>query len=292
MIVRRRPLSALLLSIIPGLGQIYNGQLLKGILFLIIELLIPVIAGLAGILNNLSGFAILFVFSVLFILYRMADGFIQAKKLTNYELKPYNKWYVYLLFVVALFSIRTILDFPTSTGIQTFQIPSSSMNPTLQSGDRIVASLKYYDSNPIQQGDIVVFNSPQGGIWNFRVIGLPNDSIEIRDGKTYVNNTQSELTSKEEYILDNQEVVQYQEQINPVKKIKTLRYKDKKPGDSRNFSKIKIPDNEYFLMGDNRDNAFDSRFMGTIKKDDIVGRVIYSYWGNTSDRINVDFTVE
>lgn len=292
MIKRRKPFSALLLSIIPGLGQIYNGQLRKGLVFLTIDLLVPIAFGLTGILNKLNGLVTLLVFSLSFIIYRMADGFIQAKKLSNYELKSYNKWYVYLSFVIALGIVRTFLDLPASTGIQTFKIPTPSMNPTMQPGDRVVASLNYYDNNPIQQGDIVVFNSPQGGIWTFRVIGLPSDSIEIKEGKVYVNNQLNQLTTTGEYVLDDQEVIQYQEQLNPTKTIKTLRYKKIIMTDTQTFDRIRVPENEYFLMGDNRDNAFDSRFIGTIKKGDILGRVIYSYWANTSDRINTDFIKE
>lgn len=292
MIKRRKPFSALLLSIIPGLGQIYNGQLQKGLFFLTIDLLVPISFGLTGILNNLSGLVTLAVFSISFIIYRMTDGFVQAKKLIDYELKSYNKWYVYLSFVVVLAIVRTFLDLPASTGIQTFKIPTPSMNPTMQPGDRVVANLNYYDNNQIQQGDIVVFNSPQGGIWTFRVIGMPNDSIEVKEGKVYVNNQLNELTPTGEYVLDDQEVIQYQEQLNPTKKIKTLRYKNVMMTNTREFDKIRVPENEYFLMGDNRDNALDSRFIGTIKKDDILGRVTYSYWGNTSDRINMDFIKE
>jgi signal peptidase I, bacterial type len=292
MIKRRNPFSALLLSIVPGLGQIYNGQPRKGLVFIVIDLLVPVAFGLTGILNNLNGLVTLVVFAIIFIIYRMADGFIQAKKLVNYELKSYNKWYLYLSFVIVTGIVRTFLDLPASTGIQTFKIPTPSMNPTMQPGDRVVASLNYYDNNPIQQGDIVVFNSPQGGIWTFRVIGLPSDSIEIKEGKVYVNNQLNELTATGEYVLDDQDVVQYQEQLNPTKKIKTLRYKKVLMTDTQTFDKIGVPANEYFLLGDNRDNAFDSRFLGTIKRDDILGRVIYSYWGNTSDRINMDFTKE
>jgi len=62
MIKRRKPFSALLLSIIPGLGQIYNGQLKKGLVFLTIDLLVPIAFGLTGILNNLSGLVTLVVF--------------------------------------------------------------------------------------------------------------------------------------------------------------------------------------------------------------------------------------
>lgn len=292
MIKKRKPFSSLLLSIIPGLGQIYNGQPRKGLVFLTIDLLVPIAFGLAGILNKLNGLVILLVFSLSFIIYRMADGFIQAKKLNNYELKSYNKWYVYLSFAIALCIVRTFLDLPASTGIQTFKIPTPSMNPTMQPGDRVVANLGYYDNRPIQQGDIVVFNSPQGGIWTFRVVGLPSDSIEINDGKVYVNNQLNELTATGEYVIDDHDVVQFQEKLNLTKTIKTLRFKKVMMTDTRTFDKVRVPENEYFLMGDNRDNALDSRFIGTIKKDDILGRVIYSYWGNTSDRINVDFINE
>jgi len=292
MIKRRNPFSALLLSIVPGLGQIYNGQLTKGLVFLTIDLLVPIAFGLTGTLNNFNGLISWGVVSISYIIYRMTDGFIQAKKLIKYELKSYNKWYVYLSFVIALVIVRTFLDFPASTGIQSFSIPSTSMNPTMLPGDRVVASLNYYNNNSIQQGDIVVFNSPQGDIWTFRVIGLPNDSIEIKEGKVYVNNQLNELTTTGEYLLDDQEVIQYQEQLNQTKTIKTLRYKNISMTDKQIFDKIEVPENEYFLMGDNRDNAYDSRFLGTIKRDDILGRVVYSFWGNTSDRINVDFTKE
>ena len=292
MIKKRNPFSALVLSIVPGLGQIYNGQLRKGLVFLTIDLLVPIMFGLTGILNNLSGLLTLVVYSLSFIIYRMTNGFTQARKLVNYQLKSYNKWYVYLSFVITLGIIRTFLDLPASTGIQTFKIPTLSMNPTMEPGDRVVANLNYYHSNPIQQGDIVAFNSTQGGIWAFRVIGLPNDSVEIKEGKVYVNNHLNKLTTKGEYILYDQEVIEYQEQLNPTKTIKTLRYKKILMAGTQTFDKIWIPEKEYFLMGDNRDNALDSRFIGTIKEADILGQVIYSYWGNTSDRVNVDFKKE
>jgi signal peptidase I len=138
----------------------------------------------------------------------------------------------------------------------------------------------------------VVFNSPQGGIWTFRVIGLPTDSIKIENGKVYINNALSTLTLTSEYILNDQDVLQYDEHLNESKKIRTLRYKKVQIHHPQTLHKIKIPENEYFLMGDNRDNAYDSRYISTIKKEDILGRVIYSYWGNTSDRINIDFKKE
>jgi len=53
-----------------------------------------------------------------------------------------------------------------------------------------------------------------------------------------------------------------------------------------------IPPNCYYLLGDNRDNAMDSRYVGVVNKDEIKGKIVYSYWGKTYDRINIDFRNE
>lgn len=292
MIKPRKPFAALLLSLFPGLGQIYNGQLTKGLIFILIDLLFPVLFGLTGVLLNMSGLMIMLVVAIVFVIYRMADGYIVAKRLKDYELKAINKWYVYLLIALTLIGIRVFLDAPTSTGIQTFKIPTPSMVPTLQPGDRVVAQLNAYKETKIEYGDIVVFNSPKGGIWTFRVIGLPLDSIEIIDGGVSVNGQMSEIKEGKEYQSDDQEVIEFEEELENKKKIKTLRFKNNSFPDARTMTKKLIPENEYFLMGDSRDNALDSRFIGTIKKEDILGRVIYSYWGNSSDRINIDLRLE
>jgi len=292
MVKRRKPVAALLLSLLPGLGQIYNGQLTKGLAFVLFDLLFPVIFGLTGLALNLSGLMIMLVVATTFVVYRMADGYIVAKRLKDYELKAINKWYVYLFYTLSLVGIRLFLDAPTSTGIQTFKIPTPSMVPTLLQGDRVVAQLNAYNKTLIDYGDIVVFNSPEGGIWTFRVVGLPLDSIEIIDGKVSVNGQLNEVKEGARYLSDGQEVIEFEEQLQNNKRIKTVRFKSNSFPDARTMAKKLIPENEYFLMGDNRDNAFDSRFIGTIKKEDILGRVIYSYWGNTSDRINIDFRLQ
>jgi signal peptidase I len=288
----RKPFAALLLSLFPGLGQIYNGQLTKGLIFILIDLLFPVLFGLTGVLLNMSGLMVMLVVAIAFVIYRMEDGYIVAKRLKDYELKAINKWYIYLLVALALIGIRVFLDAPTSTRIQTFKIPTPSMIPTLQPGDRVVAQLNAYKETKIEYGDIVVFNSPKGGIWTFRVIGLPLDSIEIIDGNVSVNGRQNEIKEGKEYLSDDQTVIEFEEELENKKKIKTLRFKNNSFPDARIMARKLIPENEYFLMGDSRDNALDSRFIGTIKKEDILGRVIYTYWGNSSDRINIDLRLE
>jgi len=278
----RNPIAAALLSLFPGLGQIYNGQLIKGIVFLLIDLITPVLFGISGMLLNINGLVAMLVVSVVFIIYRMADGFAVAKRLKEYELKPTNKWYVYLVFALLTIGSRIFLDIPASTGIQTFKINTPSMAPTLEPGDRVVAQLYKYKKTEIQYGDIVVYNSPKGGVWTSRVIALPLDSIEVIDGIVSVNGQVNEVKQNKEYILDAQEVIEFEEELQNNKKICTLRFKNNPYREGRTMANKFVPENEYFLMSDNRDDAFDSRFLGTIKKEDIVGKVIYSYWPNSS----------
>jgi signal peptidase I len=74
---------------------------------------------------------------------------------------------------------------------------------------------------------------------------------------------------------------------------KHLIYKFKQPYDSAktNFKDIAVPSDSYYLLGDNRDNAADSRYEGFVSRDRIKGRIVYSYWGRTgTKRMNIDFT--
>src|SRR5690606_34434810 len=104
---------------------------------------------------------------------------VVARRRPNYELRPYNKWYVYAGYVVLIGVVGMFLNHEMLTGIQSFHVVSPSMYPTLREGDKVVANVRYYDGDRnIERGDIVVFNSPPSdmfpqGIWIFRVIGLP-----------------------------------------------------------------------------------------------------------------------
>lgn len=288
---RRKPLIALVLALIPGLGQVYNGNITKAVIYLSIDILVPIVMGTVGLLKNFEGLIVIFVFSISFILYRIIDAYKSAKRQENYELKRYNRWFIYLIYFLALAVFRVYVDLPVSTGIQTFHIPTPSMYPTIQTGDRIVTDINRYNEHIPNRGDIVTFNSPEGGIWTFRVVGLPHEYIEVKDGKVYINDEVCELTPSDTLLVDDLEATLFQENLRNTK-ISTVRYNQVPHYDTRTFTKIQIPEKEYFLMGDNRDNALDSRFIGTIGQDDILGQVIYSYWGKSSERINVDFRIK
>ncbi|GAB6137678.1 signal peptidase I [Halanaerobaculum tunisiense] len=133
--------------------------------------------------------------------------------------------------------------------VQAFYIPSGSMKPTLQPGDRIFANKLIYRFRDPQRQEIIVFKYPVNPQRKFikRVIGLPGDKIKIVGGQVYVNGEQ--LT--EEYTLEKS-------------------YAD--------YQEVKVPANNYFVLGDNRNNSEDSRFWGFVPRENIVGKASLLFW--------------
>ena len=150
--------------------------------------------------------------------------------------------------------------------VQSFYIPSPSMVPTLQVGDRIMVNKLSYDLHAVHRGDIVVFKRPPLEQQDFpdlvkRVIGLPGETISTKDGHVYINGrllTEPWLppgpTSFTGALPDDQ-----YPQFNM-------------PGP------VTIPAGEYFVMGDNRTDSEDSRYFGPIPKALIVGRAVAVVW--------------
>lgn len=288
----RNAFIAFLLSLLlPGLGQVYNGQPKKAIIFFVLFLLSPLIAGLTRGTTFFYGLLSLFVIELAFRIYIIVDGVKNAKRQKEYVSKPYNTWYYHILIAIGMLAIILVYDTSTVLGTQTFKIPSGSNNPTFQIGDWLVADMRAYKNNEPDYGDIVVYSRPDGQIYTFRVVGRPNDNIELIDNIVSINGKLSKATYIKETTNNQMPVVEYEEELPNGHK--HLIYKSKTPYDSTkaNVKNMVVPPNSYYLLGDNRDNAADSRYEGFINKDRIKGRIIYSYWGQTgTKRMNIDFT--
>jgi len=150
--------------------------------------------------------------------------------------------------------------------VQSFYIPSGSMLPTLQVGDRIIVDKLSYHLHDIHRGDIVVFARPPLEDQAYadlvkRVIGLPGETISSRDGHVYI---------------DGKRLSEPWLPKGPQDFTGTL------PGDAHpQFNlpgPVKIPAGEYFVMGDNRTDSEDSRFFGPIPASLIVGRAVAVVW--------------
>jgi signal peptidase I len=159
------------------------------------------------------------------------------------------EWVIVLLIALGVaVGMRTFV-------VQTFYIPSGSMEPTLNIGDRILVDKLSYHLHSVHRGDIVVFARPPGetlepGVNDLvkRVIGLPGETISGQDGQVYINGKPLPEPWLPKGVVTS------------------------------NFSPVKIPHGYYFVMGDNRGFSSDSRVFGPISGSLIVGRVVMRIW--------------
>jgi signal peptidase I len=188
-----------------------------------------------------------------------------------------REWRGFIIFLAVMFSFRSaIADWN--------QVPSGSMLPTVLIGDRIFVDKLAYDlkvpfttmhlalwDNP-RRGDIVVFYSPADGERLIkRVIGLPGDVIAMRDNRLVV---EGESISYADRRAGSGEEGQPQEILMERlgSKAHLMMTTPQRPA-LRTFTPVRVPDGAYLVMGDNRDNSNDSRFIGFVPRDAIVGRV-------------------
>ena len=151
--------------------------------------------------------------------------------------------------LVLAFFIRTFV-------VQAFWIPSGSMLPTLQIGDRVLVAKFWNWFVPPARGSIYVFKYPEDRGRDFikRIIAVPGDRVDIREGVVYLNG----FPIDEPYVA-------YRDRYNLPN-----RYYPTTP--------FIVPENKYFTMGDNRPNSQDSRFWGYVPVEDIHGPAFFRYW--------------
>ena len=163
-----------------------------------------------------------------------------------------------LLWAVGLaMLIRTFIAAP-------FKIPSGSMRPTLIEGDRILVNKFIYRFRPPERGDIVVFRYPEDPKRPFikRLAAIGPDAVEIRDGQVIVNG--SPLNSREIYGHNH--------------------YYNQGPY-GRIFKAVKVPEDSFYVLGDNSASSHDSRFWGFVPKRLMIGQAICIFWPITRWRI-------
>lgn len=150
--------------------------------------------------------------------------------------------------LLRLFVIAAIVYLGLRFSIQTVVIESgSSMEPNLHAGEYLIVSkMAYYVGQP-RRGDVVVVTPSFGVPWIKRVIGLPGDTVEVRNGSLYLNG---------------------QRQVEPYLN-EPIRY---------NFSPQPIPPGYYFVLGDNRNPSVDSHLTGPLPRSSFIGKAWFVYW--------------
>ncbi|MES2864030.1 MAG: signal peptidase I [Bacteroidota bacterium] len=288
----RNPILAFFLAFFfPGFGQVYNGQIKKGLLFFLISFTLPILLGFTKLGVFFIGLFTILIIDFTFKIYVIYDAVKNAKKQKTYTLKSYNTWHHYLLIIVGISAVTWFYDYNTAIGVKSYQIPTTSNEPTIKLGDKVVADLKAFNNSNPNYGDIVIFQKKDSANpWIYRIVALPNDKLEIQNNFLVINGKKCKTTFIKETKSQGFAVNEYEEELPNGHKHRI--HSLKKPLDVQlnSINKITIPPNSYFLIGDNRDNAMDSRFIGVIKREEILAKVIFGLWGNTSDRMNINFS--
>jgi signal peptidase I len=161
------------------------------------------------------------------------------------------------IFVATLLALRIFgLLYP-------FYIPTGSMAPTISPGDHVIMEgITFLERKP-RRGDIIAFRTDgiaalkSGEIYDKRIVGMPGEHVRFTDGKLYVNDARVSITNSagEIFYPLTEQLMSFNPQVD-----------------------VTIPQDQYFVVGDNSTNSFDSRFWGCLPAKNIMGKIWFCYW--------------
>jgi len=166
-----------------------------------------------------------------------------------------RKFFAFIWELTKIVIIAAVIVIPIRYFLfQPFFVRGQSMDPNFENGDYlIVDEISYYLRSP-QRGEVIVFRYPQDPSQRFikRIIGLPSETVEIKDGKVIIyKDGEPQILNESSYIFDLATSGELQ---------------------------VTLDEDEYFVLGDNRSFSFDSRRFGTLTEENIIGRVVFRAW--------------
>jgi signal peptidase I len=269
-----------------GLGQLYCGRIVRGLVMFLGSLLFAPVIVVAAQLPPATIVLVALILALLTVLgvyvFAVVDAFRLARRGSGFfQSMDYNHPLVYALFILVGLTYSTGgVYFIRSNVFEAFAIPGNSEVPSLLPGDRFLVNKTTYQRRFVRRGDEVVFRVPSEGVnWVKRVIALPGDTVEVKDNEVFINGQQ---LAREPAPLASlgaaaQEVEgELFEETNAGRRYWVLFAADTKP--LPDYPKATVPDGMCFMLGDNRNNTRDSRTIGFVALGDVLGDVQYRYW--------------
>lgn len=284
----RLPRTAMLLSsLCCGLGQLYCGAGRRGLLFYGASLSIgPLLLVFAALAASTAGCVLLvttLVAAMALWVWSTIDAARLAKGMAGKPFQPvdYNCGPVYGLLILSSLPYALALAVVCrSAVVEAFVIPSESMSPSILPGDRVLATKLGVQHRRFQRGDVIVFRNPDNRHqqWIKRIVGLPGETVEVRDGVPLINGRAAlhEGTREGDRSPDGDNVPPrvVWETVEGTRY--PVGYDD--GGRSPSGPPITLRGSEYYVLGDNRTQSADSRVFGPVAQGDITGLAAWVYW--------------
>jgi signal peptidase I len=251
----------------PGLGHYYCGAIVRAVVLFVIFIVVSHAAVAAIAFWNQAPFNILLPV-VIFLLLWVAiiwNAVLTARRTKKSDHSVwYRQWYSCLLLGIIAASIVTRVS-PYVDKYEGFKVPSGSMANAIMSGDYVLADLEAYRAKSPRSDDVIIYRWP-GDMSTMRVdrcVAGPSDTVELVGRALYVNGVK---------------------EVEPP----TVRHELPTVGDSEeSFGPYIVPDSSYFVLGDNRDNSYDSRYWGAVPHRMLMGKVIRVYLSSDLSRIGL-----
>lgn len=304
LVSRRMPWRAALLgAVTTGLGQLYAGRPFRAIILHLLSGCVGIIC-LAGFFIPCQPWNIIVPLAcfLLILLFVLADAIrCAAKTPRDYRLRAFNRWYIYLLCVALAGLEGNVTKALITTGfVQAFKIPTQSMAPTLVVGDRLLVD-KFTFASPTgalarllpcrkpRRGDLVIFNlaladgvTQPGEKFVKRVIGVQGDRVRIVHRQVAVNGRPLDepYVRHEPAFADELRPGDDFPPGDPADPVAATSPWSAEMGSVVKDGELIVPPGKYFVLGDNREQSWDSRFWGFVPQNDIIGKpdLIYFSW--------------
>ena len=253
---RKSPYLSLLLGLfVPGLGQIYNGRILRGVVFFLLTVLyIGLILWIILFVDELYVVVVYGVVLLALLGFILFDAFRGARDPRNILV---NRWYVCagIIFFIWWMVVPSVFEYIKREVVEMYVIPGVSMEPTILDGERVFVVKMGYMGRLPRRGDVIVFRPPGDGRKEYikRVVAIEGDRVEIRNGVMYINGkVHSTVTDTPD---------PYHHVLAP----------------------LRLSEGEVFVLGDNRANSYDSRYFGPVPVENITGRAVRIYYSWSRD---------
>jgi signal peptidase I len=267
--MKKQTLIAIFLSLIlPGLGQIYNRQAKKTIVSYLLLYTSIVALYLAGFPYRFWGLAVVLALLLCFYFWSVADAVLANVGRRADKLTANRKPYLLLFALLWLIGASSIPASGKVLSLRAFYIPTNSMAPTIAAGDSIVVDMNYYQVHQPARGEVVLLRHAPASFVPKRIVAVGGDTIRGEANRVYVNGN----LVKEPYaqFMGRQSLDKFNVQHA-----------------ASGFASTVVPAGQLFVMGDNRDNSFDSRDpeFGLVEVGDVLGKPLYVYWTRDRSRI-------